>query len=134
MSKFDLMQHRAMELAGHVSDSLRHALPHHRHGSAATLLRTGAALGAARAAAHGAGRSIRRHPGVSGTVVAAVVVGVGLMVWMNRRRKEQQATRRAIEGRASRIEQRSNQNQNQNQHGQGGQKDGAPQRGSHSGG
>lgn len=106
MSKFDLIQHRAMELAGHVSDSLRHALPHQRK-SASTWLQTGAALGAARMATRTAGRSIRRHPAISGSVVVAVVAGAGLLWYANKRRKEQEEARRraqrSIQGSATRI-------------------------------
>ena len=106
MSKFDLIQHRAMELAGHVSDSLRHALPSQRK-AASTWLQTGAALGAARMATRTAGRSIRRHPAVSGSVVLAVVAGAGLLWWASKRRKEQEETRRrtqrSIQGSSSRI-------------------------------
>ena len=106
MSKFDLIQHRAMELAGHVSDSLRHALPSQRK-AASTWLQTVAALGAARMATRTAGRSIRRHPAVSGSVVLAVVAGAGLLWWASKRRKEQEDTRRrtqrSIQGSSTRI-------------------------------
>ena len=102
MTKFDVLQHRALELAGHVGDGLRHAIPT----QAGKWLQTGAALGAARAAAQTAGKSVRRHPAISGSVVLAVVAGAGLACWLSHRRREQQAGdgNRAIEGRATRVE------------------------------
>ncbi|MCD9031913.1 hypothetical protein LDO32_09290 [Luteimonas sp. Y-2-2-4F] len=104
MSKFDALQDRALELAGHLGDNIRHAIPDH----AAKWLQTGAALGAARVATSTAGRSIGRHPAISGSVVVAVIAGAGLLWWANKRRKEKQAagSGQTIEGRARRVEAR----------------------------
>ncbi|TKS55160.1 hypothetical protein E4582_10565 [Luteimonas yindakuii] len=101
MSKFDVLQHRAMALAGQVGDGLRHAMPGH----AGKWLHTGATLGAARMAAHTASRSVRRHPAISGSVVLAVVAGAGLLWWASKRRKQQEMRGgRAIEGSSTRVE------------------------------
>ncbi|WP_024892101.1 hypothetical protein [Luteimonas huabeiensis] len=104
MSKFDALQDRALELAGHLGDNIRHAIPDH----AGKWLQTGAALGAARAATRTAGRSITRHPAISGSVVVAVIAGAGLLWWASKRRKQKQAagSGQTIEGSSHRVEAR----------------------------
>ncbi|WP_058836038.1 hypothetical protein [Luteimonas abyssi] len=104
MSKFDVLQDRALELAGHIGDGIRHTIPE----QAGKWLQTGAAIGAARVAAQTAGRSVRRHPGISGSVVVAVLAGAGLLLWANKRRKERQLANggETIEGQARRVEAR----------------------------
>ncbi|MDH5822585.1 hypothetical protein QFW77_06215 [Luteimonas sp. RD2P54] len=100
MSKLDILQGKALELAGQVGDGLRHSAP-----TATTWLRAGMALGAARASARTAGKLARRNPAV--TVAAAVAAaGAGLLIYALRRRQNGNGQGSTLEGKSKRVEAR----------------------------
>lgn len=103
MSKLDILQGKALELAGQVGDGIRHSVP----SSATTWLRAGMALGAARASARTAGKLARRNPAF--TVAAAVAAaGAGLLIYALRHRQQNGDGRSGgtIEGKSKRVDAR----------------------------
>lgn len=99
MNRFETLQDKATQLAGHIGDGLRHVPGHARK-----WFKAGMAVGAARAGGRAMIRSTRRHPVISATTAAAVMaVAAGLVVYAYRRRRE---TSEAIEGDARRVESR----------------------------
>ena len=98
MNRIDAISERALELAGSVSDNVRHALPRAGH-----LLDAGAKLGALKTGARVAGKFVRRNP----VVIAAAVAGAGLLWYAAyRRAKRNGENGEAIEGSARRVEAR----------------------------
>lgn len=119
MSKLTIITDRAMELAEQAGVGLRHAghragyglrqagtgLRHASYG-AEHWIKTGAALGAARAGTRAATAVVRRNPVV--VAAAAAVVGAGILAYcMHRKRREQQA-RAPISGQARRVRDNGN--------------------------
>lgn len=103
MSKFSHLTDRALELAEQAGAGLRHA-GHSVSGaghSAADWLRTGAAIGAARAGAKAAGSVVRRNP--VALAAAAAVVGAGVLAYVVYRKRRQQQEGAPIEGQSRRL-------------------------------
>ncbi|KAF1686857.1 hypothetical protein B1992_05540 [Pseudoxanthomonas broegbernensis] len=106
MSKLTIITDRAMELAGQAGAGLRHAgssLRHAGHG-AEQWIKTGAALGAARAGAKAAGKVARRNP--VAVAAAAAVVGAGVLAYMLYRKRREQRQYAPLEGQSRRIDSR----------------------------
>jgi len=96
MNRFDSLQDRASQLAGHIGHGIRH-VPNH----AQKWFKAGMAVGAARAGGRAVVRSTKRHPVITATSAAALMaVAAGLVVYAYRRRRE--ANGHAIEGTARR--------------------------------
>lgn len=94
MTKMHSISDRALELAHSVSANLKDAMP-----GAGSWIRTGAALGAARAGARVAGGFVRRHP----VALVGAVAGAGL-IWYLVRKRAQRNGADAIEGRSRRVD------------------------------
>ncbi len=104
MSKLTIITDRAMELAGQAGAGLRHAgsnLRHAGHG-AEQWIKTGAALGAARAGAKAAGTVVRRNPVAVAT--AAAVVGAGVLAYVLYRKRREQERSAPLDGESQRVE------------------------------
>lgn len=99
MNRFDSLQGRAQQLAGHIGDGIR-TVPGH----AQKWFKAGVAVGAARAGGNAMVRSTRRHPALAATAAAtALAAAAGLLVYAHRRRRAAEAED-AIEGQARRVE------------------------------
>ena len=102
MNRMSTLTDRALDLAEQASTGLRHASASLRDAGvdAARWIKTGAALGAAKAGVGYARNTVRRHP--VAVVTAAAVVGAGVLAYVLYRkgRKRQQ---QPIEGQAQRI-------------------------------
>lgn len=85
MSKFthltDAALDRVLELAGQAGDGLKSGSE-----SAATWLKTGAAIGALKSGSRMATRAARRHPGAA---IALAAVGVGVLGYAAYRKRKQ---------------------------------------------
>ena len=103
MSKLTIISDRAMELAEQAGAGLRNAGSSLRDAGigAEQWIRTGAALGAAKAGFSVARGTVRRHPVAVAT--AAAVVGAGVLAYVLYRKKRQQAQGAAIEGESQRV-------------------------------
>jgi uncharacterized membrane protein YebE (DUF533 family) len=103
MSRFSHLTDRALELAEQAGVGLRHAghsVSDAGH-SAADWLRTGAAIGAARAGAKAAGGMVRRNP--VAVAAAAAVVGAGVLAYVVYRKRRQHSQGEPIEGQSRRL-------------------------------
>ncbi|WP_369942212.1 hypothetical protein [Xanthomonas medicagonis] len=104
MSKLTIITDRALDLASHAGDSLRHIGPQAnkwlQSGAAMGALKTGAALGAVKSGTKVARTVVRRNPVIA---IAAAAVGVGLLGYAIYR-KRQRDRNGPIEGDAQRIE------------------------------
>ena len=96
MSMLNSLPGRALDLAGSVGDSIRHAVP----GSAMKWLETGAALGTLKTGTRIATRFARRNP----AMVVAAAAGAGLLWYVARRQAKKAEAGGAIEGSATRVE------------------------------
>ena len=96
MSRLDSISDRVMDLVGQVGDGIRDHMPT-RNG---TLLRTGAALGAARTGSRVAGHFLRRNP----ALVVATVIGAGAAWYAVHRYRKKQAAGETLDGQSRRIE------------------------------
>lgn len=97
MSKLTIITDRALELASQAGSSLKHAVPR-----ADTLLKTGAALGAAKTGGRMAVNFVRRNPAIA----IAAGVGVGLLALAAYRKRRRAQADAPIEGTSRRIEAR----------------------------
>ncbi|KAF1694171.1 hypothetical protein [Pseudoxanthomonas koreensis] len=103
MSKLTIISDRALELAGHAGAGLRHAGASLRDAGvgAEQWIRTGAALGAAKAGFSVARGTVRRHPVAVAT--AAAVVGAGVLAYVLYRKKRERDLQQPIDGESLRI-------------------------------
>ena len=103
MSKLTIISDRALELAGQAGAGLRSAGSGLRDAGigAEQWIRTGAALGAAKAGFNVARGTVRRHP--VAVAAAAAVVGAGVLAWVLYRRKRERELQQPIEGQARRV-------------------------------
>jgi len=103
MSKMTIITDRALELAGQAGAGLRHAGASLRGaGSGAEQwIKTGAALGAAKAGFNVARGTVRRHPVAIAT--AAAVVGAGVLAYVLYRKRREQQLQAPIDGEARRV-------------------------------
>ncbi|AKC86735.1 hypothetical protein [Pseudoxanthomonas suwonensis] len=110
MSKLTIISDRALELAEQAGAGLRHAGASLRDAGigAEHWIKTGAALGAAKAGFNVARGTVRRHPVAVAT--AAAVVGAGVLAYVLYRKRRQQAQDAPIEGEARRVGSRNNGN------------------------
>lgn len=110
MSKLTIISDRALELAEQAGAGLRSAGSSLRDAGigAEQWIKTGAALGAAKAGFNVARGTVRRHPVAVAT--AAAVVGAGVLAYVLYRKRRQQQLQEPIEGEASRVVPRSNGN------------------------
>mgnify|MGYP003582929531 CR=1 FL=1 len=110
MSKLTIISDRALELAGQAGAGLRNAGVSLRDAGigAEQWIKTGAALGAAKAGSNVARGTVRRHPVAVAT--AAAVVGAGVLAYVLYRKRRQQQLQEPIDGEASRVVPRSNGN------------------------
>jgi len=110
MSKLTIISDRALELAEQAGAGLRSAGVSLRDAGvgAEQWIKTGAALGAAKAGFNVARGTVRRHPVAVAT--AAAVVGAGVLAYVLYRKRRQQQLQEPIEGEASRVVPRSNGN------------------------
>lgn len=99
MNRLDSLSERALDLAGHASDSIRGLAP-----KASTLLNSGMKLGAARAGARAGMMVVRRNP----VIAVATLAGAGLLWYAARRRakRAENGNGQALEGSSRRIEAR----------------------------
>ncbi|WIH05274.1 hypothetical protein KHF85_01750 [Xanthomonas translucens pv. graminis] len=104
MSKLTIITDRALDLASHAGDSLRHIGPQANKwlhsGAAMGALKTGAALGAVKSGTRAARTAVRRNPVVA---IAAAAVGVGLLGYAIYRKRQRDKSA-PIEGDSQRIE------------------------------
>ncbi|MDQ1091446.1 uncharacterized membrane protein YebE (DUF533 family) [Xanthomonas sacchari] len=104
MSKLTIITDRALDLASHAGDSLKHLGPQAnkwlQSGKAVGALKAGAALGAVKTGTKVARSAVRRNPAVA---IAAAAVGIGLLGYAIYR-KRQRDKGAPIEGNAQRIE------------------------------
>lgn len=102
MSRMSHLTDRALDLAEQASTGLRHASASLRDAGvdAEQWIKTGAALGAAKAGLGYARGTVRRHPVAVATAAAVVGAGVLAYVLYRKGRKRQQ---QPIEGQAQRI-------------------------------
>ncbi|WP_295942712.1 hypothetical protein [uncultured Xanthomonas sp.] len=104
MSKLTIITDRALDLASHAGDSLKHFGPQAnkwlQSGKAMGALKAGAAMGAVKTGSKVARTAVRRNPAVA---IAAAAVGVGLLGYAIYR-KRQRDKGAPIEGNAQRIE------------------------------
>ena len=103
MSKLTIISDRALELAEQAGAGLRHAGSSLRDAGigAEQWIKTGAALGAAKAGFKVARGTVRRHPVAVAT--AAAVVGAGVLAYVLDRKRRQQQAQEPIEGESSRV-------------------------------
>ncbi|WP_372017139.1 hypothetical protein [Pseudoxanthomonas sp. 10H] len=103
MSKLTIISDRALELAEQAGAGLRHAGSSLRDAGigAEQWIRTGAALGAAKAGFNVARGTVRRHPVAVAT--AAAVVGAGVLAYVLYRKRREQAQNAPIDGEARRV-------------------------------
>ena len=103
MSKLTIISDRALELAEQAGAGLRHAGSSLRDAGigAEQWIRTGAALGAAKAGFNVARGTVRRHP--VAVAAAAAVVGAGVLAWVLYRKKRERELQQPIEGESQRI-------------------------------
>ncbi|WP_045728708.1 hypothetical protein [Xanthomonas sp. GPE 39] len=112
MSKLTIITDRALDLASHAGDSLKHLGPQANKwlhsGMTIGAIKTGAALGAVKTGGKAARNAVRRNPALA---IAAAAVGVGLIGYALYRKRQRDKTA-PIEGKAQRIEtsKRSNSN------------------------
>ncbi|MBB4128280.1 uncharacterized membrane protein YebE (DUF533 family) [Xanthomonas translucens] len=103
MSKLTIITDRALDLASHAGDSLRHIGPQAnkwlQSGAAMGALKTGAALGAVKTGTKVARTAVRRNPVIA---IAAAAVGVGLLGYAIYRKRQRDNTA-PIEGDSQRI-------------------------------
>jgi len=94
---------RALDLAEQASAGLRHASASLRDAGvdAEQWIKTGAALGAAKAGLGYARGTVRKHPVAVAT--AAAVVGAGVLAYVLYRNGRKRRQQEAIEGQAQRI-------------------------------
>ncbi|KTF39624.1 hypothetical protein [Xanthomonas translucens] len=104
MSKLTIITDRALDLASHAGDSLRHIGPQANKwlhsGAAMGALKTGAALGAVKSGTRVARTAVRRNPVIA---IAAAAVGVGLLGYAIYRKRQRDRSA-PIEGDSQRIE------------------------------
>lgn len=104
MSKLTIITDRALDLASHAGDSLRHIGPQANRwlqsGAAMGALKTGAAMGAVKTGTKVARTVVRRNPVIA---IAAAALGAGLLGYAIYR-KRQRDRNGAIEGDSQRIE------------------------------
>lgn len=119
MSKLTIITDRALELAEQAGAGLRHAgrqagsglrqagsgLRHAGHG-AEHWIKTGAALGAARAGTRAATSVVRRNP--VAVAAAAAVVGAGVLAYVLYRKRRQDQAHAPIDGEARRLRDNGN--------------------------
>jgi hypothetical protein len=110
MSKLTIISDRALELAGQAGAGLRHAGSSLRGAGvgAEQWLKTGAALGAAKAGFKVARGTVSRHP--VAVAAAAAVVGAGVLAYVLYRKRREQAQQAPIDGEARRVAPRGNGN------------------------
>ncbi len=103
MSKLTIISDRALELAEQAGAGLRHAGASLRDAGvgAEHWIKTGAALGAAKAGFSVARGTVRRHPVALAT--AAAVVGAGVLAYVLYRRKREQDLQQPIDGESRRL-------------------------------
>ena len=103
MSKLTIISDRALELAEQAGAGLRHAGSSLRDAGigAEQWIKTGAALGAAKAGFKVARGTVRRHPVAVAT--AAAVVGAGVLAYVLYRKGRKRQQHEPIEGQARRI-------------------------------
>ena len=103
MSKLTIITDRALELAGQAGAGLRQAGSSLRGaGSGAEQwIRTGAALGAARAGAKAATGVVRRNP--VAVAAAAAVVGAGVLAYVVYRKRRKQQAQAPIDSQGYRV-------------------------------
>jgi hypothetical protein len=93
LTQLGTLPERAMTLAGHVGDGIKHALPN----GADKWLQTGVAISALKSGTRIATKLVRRHP----VATVATVASAGLVWYLARR-----ARNGVIEGSATRVEAR----------------------------
>jgi uncharacterized membrane protein YebE (DUF533 family) len=103
MSKLTIISDRALELAEQAGVGLRHAGASLRDAGvgAEQWIKTGAALGAAKAGFSMARGTVRRHPVAVAT--AAAVVGAGVLAYVLYRKKRERDLQQPIDGESRRI-------------------------------
>lgn len=103
MSRMSNITDRALELAEQASAGLRHASANLRDAGvdAEQWIKTGAALGAAKAGLGYARTTVRRHP--VAVVTAAAVVGAGVLAYVLYRKGRKRQQQALIEGQARRV-------------------------------
>jgi hypothetical protein len=103
MSKLTIISDRALELAEQAGAGLRQAGSSLRDAGigAEQWIKTGAALGAAKAGFNVARGTVRRHP--VAVAAAAAVVGAGVLAWVLYRKRRGQAQTAPIDGEARRV-------------------------------
>ena len=103
MSRMSHLTDHALELAEQASAGLRHASQSLRDAGvdAERWIKTGAALGAAKAGVGYARNTVRRHPVAVAT--AAAVVGAGVLAYVLYRKGRKRQQHEPIEGQARRI-------------------------------
>ena len=103
MSKLTIISDRALELAEQAGAGLRQAGSSLRDAGigAEQWIKTGAALGAAKAGFNVARGTVRRHP--VAVAAAAAVVGAGVLAWVLYRKRREQAQTAPIDGEARRV-------------------------------
>ena len=103
MSRMSHLTDHALELAEQASAGLRHASQSLRDAGvdAERWIKTGAALGAAKAGVGYARNTVRRHPVAVAT--AAAVVGAGVLASVLYRKRRQQQAQEPIEGESTRM-------------------------------
>jgi hypothetical protein len=103
MSKLTIISDRALELAEQAGAGLRQAGSSLRDAGigAEQWIKTGAALGAAKAGFNVARGTVRRHP--VAVAAAAAVVGAGVLAWVMYRKRREQAQAAPIDGEARRV-------------------------------
>lgn len=102
MSKLTIITDRAMDIASHAGESLRHLAPH-----AGEWVKTGAAVGAVKTGGKAAAKFARRNPAAAVALVAAGVGLIGWVAWRNHKKKQAALALDnppAIEGLSQRLE------------------------------
>ncbi|WP_045768063.1 hypothetical protein [Xanthomonas albilineans] len=104
MSKLTIITDRALDLASHAGDSLKHLGPQAnkwlQSGMTIGAIKAGAALGAVKTGGKATRNAVRRNPALA---IAAAAVGVGLIGYAIYRKRQRDKTA-PIEGKAQRIE------------------------------
>ncbi|WP_028918347.1 hypothetical protein [Pseudoxanthomonas sp. J35] len=108
MSKMTIITDRAMELAEQAGAGLRNAGASLRDAGvgAEQWIRTGAALGAAKAGFNVARGTVRRHP--VAVAAAAAVVGAGVLAYVMYRKRRQEERQAPIDGQSRRVSREGN--------------------------